>query len=558
MSPQFAFPNASNFKIAGNAALSNVGGNQYNFRTTIIGRNGGAVVHKRRKGSHRCSQFHEIIRGDIFMLQEMHSEEIHEWEIDGEGYVRNVPRGRRTISTAELNNAKESKFTVMTYQGQDARKLWKKDFYEYSQLQAPHRLQLFAINQSEMPALIFYNELIPLDHFFKGSLWMAVYIKCLKTKYMCSKNDLWMDTSKGIIVHGPRGPCVRVSLSDFVVDVALHVLPSTVDMLHAHTCARYFSKSAKFTDNVLEGIYWKIGACRISFDGLPPIQPLPRYLEELWEARCPPHTLEAKTMDFIGGLRFDNIYSASMQPLARWPHGGSALWMTKEVSEGFLLGPVLLENGMIRFESNRRESAEYYTASFEFKFRELRMTWLSQLPRIFNALEIDEVTDGSEIHHYALKPPVLEIMGRYSQENDYMDTRPIYLFVSPLPMSVSELISWMNDPGHYWSFDETGRSRIPEDECTRLGLPMLEPDAQGFLDLLGWPLTAHSTIHAWQSARGFDLTTTDFARHLGYPELEVFGAKEGQPGGLVKDKGISWWKWSWVATQDSDFSACAI
>ncbi|EEB91408.1 hypothetical protein MPER_10233, partial [Moniliophthora perniciosa FA553] len=237
MSPQVAFPNASDFKITGNAMLSNVGGNQYNFRTTIVGRNGGAVVHKRRKGSDRYSQFHEIIRGDMFMLQEIHSEEIHDWEVGDEGYVRPVSRGRRTICTAELSNAKESKYTVMTYQGQDARKLWKKDFREYSQSQAPHRLQLFAINQSDIPALIFYN-----DHFFKGSLWMAVYIKCLKTKYMCSKRDLWMDASKGIIVQGPHGPYVNVSLSDFAVEVAPNILPSTVDMLRADTCARYLSK----------------------------------------------------------------------------------------------------------------------------------------------------------------------------------------------------------------------------------------------------------------------------------------------------------------------------
>jgi hypothetical protein len=99
---------------------------------------------------------------------------------------------------------------------------------------------------------------------------------------------------------------------------------------------------------------------------------------------------------------------------------------------------------------------------------------------------------------------------------------PIYLFIYPLPMTVSGIKSWEENRTHFWSLDENGRSEMTEEECRRWGVPEL--DANGWYydrDMYTWPSHVYPAIRNWQVARGFDPTTADFARSLGLPEWEI-------------------------------------
>ncbi|KAF9258079.1 hypothetical protein L218DRAFT_843054, partial [Marasmius fiardii PR-910] len=67
-----------------------------------------------------------------------------------------------------------------------------------------------------------------------------------------------------------------------------------------------------------------------------------------------------------------------------------------------------------------------------------------------------------------------------------------------------------------------GRSRISNDTCNQLGLPMkLAITAFSEHAQYSWSSETYKDIHRWQLDRGFNPTTTDFALNLGYPIYKV-------------------------------------
>uniref|UniRef100_A0A0W0FTR9 Uncharacterized protein n=1 Tax=Moniliophthora roreri TaxID=221103 RepID=A0A0W0FTR9_MONRR len=126
----------------------------------------------------------------------------------------------------------------MIYKGKDAECVWENDFQKFSCNRSPPVTQLFGINCSEIPMLIFHNELIPFAPFFnKHSILMDVYVAHLVINMECLGNKLWMNTASGVILSEPSGPSTSGPWSDVVRPI---VVPTTVDMLKGDTCIRFF------------------------------------------------------------------------------------------------------------------------------------------------------------------------------------------------------------------------------------------------------------------------------------------------------------------------------
>uniref|UniRef100_A0A0W0GBQ1 Uncharacterized protein n=1 Tax=Moniliophthora roreri TaxID=221103 RepID=A0A0W0GBQ1_MONRR len=175
------FNHSSGFSFSGNNTSTNVHGHQFNSPVTagVINCHGQAVT-KRTK----YNQFREVIRGDMITLKELGSEDLSKWLWD-HGYRNGKKLGRlkaqARVCTVEVCPDRQSKFTAIVYEGEDARKLWREDYRHFSRSKKPGTFQLFGINQSAIPALIFHHELIPCAHFFnKKSIWMDVYIEHLR------------------------------------------------------------------------------------------------------------------------------------------------------------------------------------------------------------------------------------------------------------------------------------------------------------------------------------------------------------------------------------------
>ncbi|KAL0568254.1 hypothetical protein V5O48_013738 [Marasmius crinis-equi] len=86
------------------------------------------------------------------------------------------------------------------------------------------------------------------------------------------------------------------------------------------------------------------------------------------------------------------------------------------------------------------------------------------------------------------------------------ESPPIYLFVPPLSTRT------------FWSFDPDGQNPITADHCHYLGLPIsLKLECRESCR----PTKTYQALQAYQTARGFDPNTTEFARHNQYPIYEI-------------------------------------
>ncbi|KAK7026110.1 hypothetical protein VNI00_015685 [Paramarasmius palmivorus] len=114
---------------------------------------------------------------------------------------------------------------------------------------------------------------------------------------------------------------------------------------------------------------------------------------------------------------------------------------------------------------------------------------------------------------------------------------PIYLFIYPLPMSILQFVSWERGcvPTHFWSLDEDGQSEMSKAERERWQLPDLEVYPLDRMSIRSWPRYCYDALRMWQTSRGIDPTTTEFAQSLEIPELEIIRSRATDTDGRLRD-----------------------
>ncbi|KAK7021864.1 hypothetical protein VNI00_017211 [Paramarasmius palmivorus] len=82
---------------------------------------------------------------------------------------------------------------------------------------------------------------------------------------------------------------------------------------------------------------------------------------------------------------------------------------------------------------------------------------------------------------------------------------------------------------------------MSKEECRHWMVPELSLFAgvDQPVELRSWPTHIYTALRDWQVARGFDPSTTDFARACGYPVLEILGGKENDEQSRDQNPGIS-------------------
>jgi hypothetical protein len=97
---------------------------------------------------------------------------------------------------------------------------------------------------------------------------------------------------------------------------------------------------------------------------------------------------------------------------------------------------------------------------------------------------------------------------------------PYYLFLRPSTLDGQPtLIHWNFDFAKYWSQDPSGQSIISPEEQKILGLPEIILEERTWFN--SWSEEAYDYIRKYQEIKGFNPNTTDFARSMGVPILEV-------------------------------------
>ncbi|KAF9260547.1 hypothetical protein L218DRAFT_574401 [Marasmius fiardii PR-910] len=134
---------ASQFTIAGDVNSYIQGNQTINYTTRII----------QQKTIY--DEFPNIRRGHVYKIRDLdHVDCIlgpKIWLNKGVEF-----EAERTISTAEIHGS-SSRFTVVSYKGKDADKAWEKEFRRWSENTDAVKMQLFGINRSSVPLLIFHR-----------------------------------------------------------------------------------------------------------------------------------------------------------------------------------------------------------------------------------------------------------------------------------------------------------------------------------------------------------------------------------------------------------------
>ncbi|KAJ8089543.1 hypothetical protein PM082_014799 [Marasmius tenuissimus] len=278
---------------------------------------------------------------------------------------------------------------------------------------------------------------------------------------------MWMDPTRGVVCRGPKGP------SSYIPIRALRFkdLPSTAELLQEEVLVRFLAshKSKEADDAFMIAMNYAVK---------------PGDVPE-WVNR--PTVFSTRTETPIAVA--NNVWGSEMDNL---------------------VNGTCLENGWTRFRLDGDGQLKLWWNW------NVEKAWLSQAWRVFHArgVLLEDDREGFTLVH-----PEAWLDGYLNKSPSKCRQRrqqPIFLFVYPPP---PDLLDGNTSTLHHWSFHEDGQPQLSPELCCSLGLPIkLRFSHEGYYSL-SWPTSIHQLIHQYQLLRGFDPTTTDFARHLGYGNI---------------------------------------
>ncbi|KAK1229426.1 hypothetical protein PQX77_007523 [Marasmius sp. AFHP31] len=440
--------------------------NNYNYTT---------IVQAREEELTEFDEYYRVKRGALLKLKDVGcSTYPRRWDDgDRERWEEGKPRVDRTICTARVLEQPGMVFTVVQYSGPDARRTFEDDFRMLSRILTSTVSQIYGYTKSEIPSLIFYNEMIPAAHLRVGELG-NVYLASIARQLGCAKggiflmtNELWMDCGRGVFCRGPPGPA-RAGWGRFRIGD----LPLAADLVREDVLLRFLA-SVKLKE-VDHNVVWHL----LSGGFRPPFRRVsqPTVISTLTNT---PIAVANNTW----GIRHGNLSDVKS-----------------------------LENGLTRFTLTG--PPEDISLLWNYGAGN---AWLSQAWNIFGARGISLEDDLSV---YKLVYPTAQLdsinipSAEYSEvQREQRSQQPIYLFVCQPP---SDLSNCRTSSLHHWSFHKDGRSPLSHEACRSLGLPIklvfrhLDPNYFAASD------NAYRCLHQYQLNRGFDPSTADFARHLGH------------------------------------------
>ncbi|KAK1234471.1 hypothetical protein PQX77_002325 [Marasmius sp. AFHP31] len=450
------FRNAQNFQITG-GNFSHVNRDQINYMTTI--------VRAEEKERTELDEYFEVKRGAICRLKNIHIDQYLrdnkdqcQCQICEEGRVQRI-QADRLICTAELVDRPGRVFTMVEYRGPDARKAFEKDLAMLMSL-STNGPQMYGYNLLTIPSILVYNELVPAAQVNAGVIGI-VYLSSLRRQLGCGIEKMWLDPARGVFCRGLPGPTPDFSLWTFHNEE----LPLTAELVQEDVLLRFLVgfKSKQIDDDVVGGVAFSHASTAVPERVL-----WPTVISTLTNA--PIAVANNTWTSFNDSLSDQKLLADGMTRFTL--AGGDELWL-------------------------------------EWNWDALQ-AWMAQAWSVFDARGISLEED---LNVYRLLLPDASLIGYLSDSKARQQSQqPIYLFVQPPPFDLDD-----DDASsvHFWSFDEDGQSPFSHNLCLDLGLPTTFTIYQSFHSS-SWSNDAYDSLSQYQILRGFDPSTTDFARSLGY------------------------------------------
>ncbi|KAK1215697.1 hypothetical protein PQX77_021702 [Marasmius sp. AFHP31] len=417
------------------------------------------IVQAERKELTVLDEYYYVKRGAIYKLKENGR---YLWE-EGEKWswrTRRRARADRISYAVEIVDRPGRVFTLVEYIGPEAKQAFEKDFAMLISGLTLNGPQVYGYNLSAAPSMLMYNELVPAAQVNAGIVG-RIYLYNLQFQLGCETEELWLDLGKGVFCRGPPGPKSR-----FKGEIFCGELPLTAELVQEDVLLRFLAGlKSEHVDEVVVG--------GVAFSGA--LTDVPERV-----------------------LRPTVISTLTNAPIAVANNTWTSFHST-------LSDQKLLTDGMTRFTLN---GGDYRYLPLRWNSAAL-WAWMAQAWSVFGARGISMEEDLSVYH---LVYPYALMSGDLSDsEARQRSQQPIYLFVRPS----LELDARNTSSMHFWSFDGDGQSPLSHNLCLDFGLPTTFRISQ-FSRSYSWSNHAYNSLRQYQLPRGFDPSTTDFARSLGY------------------------------------------
>ncbi|KAJ8089556.1 hypothetical protein PM082_014812 [Marasmius tenuissimus] len=421
------------------------------------------IIQREEREHTEFDDFRNVKRGDIYKIRTICEVRDGAEGCQCEACQRERGEVTRTFCSAKLIGV-EGEFTAVTYSGRDARKVFEWEFLKYSRTQFTGASQIFAIDKGTIPSMVLWHNLVPLAQFKGNVRGLGLrYLESLRRQLGCWDEELWMDSSRGVICRGPEGPYSQLPV--YVLE--LKDLPPTAELLQEEVLVRFLAshKSKEADDAFMHAMHYG-----------------------------------RNNKDVPERVNGPTVFSTlTKTPIAV----ANNVWESRRDN---LVERTCLENGWTRFRLDGDGSRSLRLN------RDVEKAWLWQAWRVFHARGVSLENDQEGFN---LVYPYMSLDGYVNDSPSKRQRRQqqaIFLFVySPPPNPTQGKTS----PLHHWSFHEDGHSQISPELCCNLGLPVQLNFGNDFY-ACSWSTHNYKLIRQYQTLRGFDPTTADFAQHLGY------------------------------------------
>ncbi|KAJ8089544.1 hypothetical protein PM082_014800 [Marasmius tenuissimus] len=281
--------------------------------------------------------------------------------------------------------------------------------------------------------------------------------------WQCAYEEIWMDPTRGVVCRGPKGPYSYI----LVGALGFEDLPPTAELLQKEVLVRFLAshKSKEADDAFMYAMYHALNG-----EVVPERVNRPTVFSTLTKTPI-------AVANNLWGSRWDNLVDRTC-----------------------------LENGWTRFRLD--EDGE-----LDLRWNwGAEKAWLSQPWSVFHAwgVLLEDDREG-----FTLVFPCAWLVGHLDDSPSKCQLRrqqPIFLFIYPPPPN---LPYGKTSSTHHWSLHEDGQPQLSPELCRDLSLPdQLDFEIRFFAR--SWSTDNYKLIRQYQTLRGFDPTTANFARHVGY------------------------------------------
>ncbi|KAL0056813.1 hypothetical protein AAF712_016576 [Marasmius tenuissimus] len=467
----------------------------------------------------------------------------------------------RVIEIASTINGREESLPSLSirYAGRDAKELFKQDCIHFSRQRTTIIPQLRAFNDSDIPIIIFNEELVSIRHFLEHNLYSVQALTYLGFQIHSNnlllgtsdelrawllsaseegdlKHLLWFRPQTGALCFGPPGPHPErhpndnlpfwINRSAVEHSSGSALLARSKPSLPLNAC-----NNAIFLDWIMHNLHetealYSMCSSAVQRTSGPAHRGTCRWKEHLLTEECTAWkdcSRRVLKIPFSDGWYYDTF--PTLRASKATEKGGMRFLLMGEFPN--LPGFAVEEEGGTDTQPFSREER-----------------WLSQAGWFFSSMRVPRAEWSSYgLHLFPIAMPfgdrfltwqtaiITGVTLQLSTDEKYncwyknlgSPCYPCYLFVLPAPQlsnSVPDIETWLRGENlYYYSYDPEGGSVITEEE--RIALGLFSFTSEVCIEYAYWDAGAYDFMEQWQNAKGFDYATRDYAESLGMSILEI-------------------------------------